>query len=142
MMYFKELAYTTVGVGKFKIWSWGCSPKTNFFLSREPQFFLLKPSTDWLRCTNFIDSNLLYLKSTLSMSRWHISKVSLYSGPPMWLSGQEFTWQCRRVRFYPWFRKFPWRRKWQPIPVFLPGKSYGQRGLMGYHLRGLKKSRT
>ena len=28
--------------------------------------------------------------------------------------------------------KIPWRRKWQPIPVFLPGKSHGQRSLVGY----------
>ena len=28
--------------------------------------------------------------------------------------------------------KIPWRRKWQPTPVFLPGKSYGQRSLAGY----------
>ena len=28
--------------------------------------------------------------------------------------------------------KIPWRRKWQPTPVFLPGKSHGQRGLVGY----------
>ena len=26
----------------------------------------------------------------------------------------------------------PWRREWQPIPVFLPEKSYGQRSLVGY----------
>ena len=31
-----------------------------------------------------------------------------------------------------WVRKIPWRRKWQPTPVFLPGKSHGQRSLMGY----------
>ena len=30
--------------------------------------------------------------------------------------------------------KIPWRRKWQPPPVFLPGKSYGQRSLAGYGL--------
>ena len=29
-------------------------------------------------------------------------------------------------------RKIPWRRKWQPTPVFLPGKSHGQRSLAGY----------
>ena len=28
---------------------------------------------------------------------------------------------------YPWVEKIPWRRKWQPPPVFLPGKSYRQR---------------
>ena len=29
-------------------------------------------------------------------------------------------------------RKIPWRREWLPIPVFLPGKSHGQRSLAGY----------
>ena len=32
----------------------------------------------------------------------------------------------------PWVRKIPWRRKWQCTPVFLPGKSHGQRSLVGY----------
>ena len=30
-------------------------------------------------------------------------------------------------RFYPWVRKIPWRRAWQPTPAFLPGESHGQR---------------
>ena len=34
----------------------------------------------------------------------------------------------------------PWRRKWQPTPVFLPGKSQGQRGLVGYSPWGHKES--
>ena len=33
--------------------------------------------------------------------------------------------------FNPWIWKMPWRRKWQPTPVFLPGKSHGQRRLAG-----------
>jgi len=33
--------------------------------------------------------------------------------------------QCRRPQFNSWVRKFPWRREWQPIPVFLPGESPG-----------------
>ena len=36
----------------------------------------------------------------------------------------------------------PWRRKWQPTPVFLPGKSHGQRSLAGYSSRGHKESDT
>ena len=32
----------------------------------------------------------------------------------------------------PWVGKIPWRRTWQPTPVFLPGKSHGQRSLMSY----------
>ena len=30
--------------------------------------------------------------------------------------------------------RFPWRRAWQPTPVFLPGESHGQRSLVGYNL--------
>ena len=37
--------------------------------------------------------------------------------------------------------KIPWRRKWQPTPVFLPGKFHGQRSLVGYSPWG-RKSQT
>ena len=40
--------------------------------------------------------------------------------------------QCERPGFNPWVRKIPWRREWQPTPVFLPGESHGQRSLVGY----------
>ena len=40
--------------------------------------------------------------------------------------------QCRRHRFYPWIGKIPWRREWQPTPVFLPGKPHGQSSQAGY----------
>jgi len=48
--------------------------------------------------------------------------------------GKQPVCQCRRHkthRFDPWVRKIPWRRKWEPIPVFLPGESQVQRSLMG-----------
>ena len=45
-------------------------------------------------------------------------------------------------RFNPWARKIPWRRKWQPTPVFLPGKSHGWRSLAGYSPWGCKESDT
>ena len=41
---------------------------------------------------------------------------------------------------YPLVRKISWWRKWQPTPVFLPGKSHGQRSLAGYSPRGRKES--
>ena len=37
-----------------------------------------------------------------------------------------------RPGFNPWVRKIPWKRKWQPTPVFSPVKSLGQRSLAGY----------
>ena len=36
--------------------------------------------------------------------------------------------------------RFPWRRAWQPTPVFLPRESYGQRSLAGHGPRGRKES--
>ena len=40
----------------------------------------------------------------------------------------------------PWVGKIPWRWEWQPTSVFLPGKSHGQRSLVGYSPRGRKGS--
>ena len=38
--------------------------------------------------------------------------------------------------------KIPWRRKWQPTPVFWPGKPHEWRSLVGYSLWGCKESNT
>ena len=40
---------------------------------------------------------------------------------------------CKRQKLNSWARKIPWSRKWQPTPVFLPGKFHGQRSLAGYN---------
>ena len=51
------------------------------------------------------------------------------------MSGKEPACQCQRWKrweFDPWVRKIPWRRKWQPTLVLLPGESHGQRSLAGY----------
>ena len=66
-----------------------------------------------------------WLSSMLSrLSSWHSGRGSLY--------------QCRRhkrCRFHPWAGKNPWSRKWQPTPVFLPGKFHGWRSLANYSPR-------
>ena len=54
---------------------------------------------------------------------------------PRWCSGKEPICQCRRCKrigLDPCAGKIPWRRKWEPIPIFLPGQSHGQRSLEGY----------
>ena len=61
----------------------------------------------------------------------------------IWRMGREHTCQCRRLRrlgFNSWVRKIPWRRAWQPTPVFLPGEFHGQRSLAGYDPWGRKES--
>ena len=60
-------------------------------------------------------------------------------------AGKEPACQCRRHRrhgFDPWVGKIPWSRKWQPAPVFLPGKSHGQRSQAGYSPWGCRESDT
>ena len=60
-------------------------------------------------------------------------------------AGKEPTSQFRRLkrcRLNPWVRKRPWRRKWQPTPVFLLGKSHEQWSLAGYSPRGLRELDT
>ena len=66
-------------------------------------------------------------------------------GLPGGASGKEPNCQCRRHKrrgFDPWVRKIPWRRKWQPTPVFLTGKSHGQRSLAGYSPQDCKELDT
>ena len=48
----------------------------------------------------------------------------------------------RDSEFNPWVEKIPWSRKWQSIPVFLPGKFHGQRNLVCYSPWGRKESDT
>ena len=68
-----------------------------------------------------------------SVSLKHLVTVSAVF--PGGASGKESACQCRRCkrcRFDPWVGKMPCSRKWQVTAVFLPGKSHGQRSLVGY----------
>ena len=61
---------------------------------------------------------------------------------PGWLTGKEPTCQCKTrngCEFNPCVRKIPWRMKWQPTPLFLPGEAHGQRSLVSYSLWGCKR---
>ena len=89
-------------------------------------FFFSKTNSFLLKCGWF---TMLYLFQEL----------------PRWLSGKESACQCRRCkrcRFDPWVRKIPWRRKWQPTLVFLPGKCHGQRSMVSCSLWGGKELDT
>ena len=90
--------------------------------------------------------SIIYLKCYVLSMVYHIWTFSLFlKGFPSWLSGKEFICQCRRCRrhkFYSRVRKIPWKRKWQPTLLFLPGKFRGQRSLAGYSPWGWKKVRN
>ena len=60
-------------------------------------------------------------------------------GFPCGTSGKEPTCQYRRHKrqgFDPWVGKVPWRRAWQPTPIFLPGESHRQKSLESYSPKG------
>ena len=59
-------------------------------------------------------------------------------GFPGGSDGQRFCQQCKRPEFDPWVGRIPWRREWQPTPVFLPGEFHGHRSLVGYSPWGHK----
>ena len=102
---------------------------------------------------NLVDNSHILYRDHLVSCLWKVSSIKarillwFYTyvtrlGLPRWLSGKESTCQCRRCGFNPWVGKTPLRRKWQSIPVFLPGKSHGQSSLVGYSPWGHKESDT
>ena len=73
---------------------------------------------------------------------WHLPWESCFCLPPVMELSKEYSssdgkefyhLQCRRPWFDSWIGKIPWRREWQPTPVFLPGEFHGQRSLASYH---------
>ena len=57
---------------------------------------------------------------------------------PRWRRGK--VQEMQETRFNLWVRKIPWRRKWQAIPVFLPGKFHGQWSVVDYSPWSRKQS--
>ena len=95
-------------------------------------FFLHRHRNTWVFTLVMAYSHLLVL--------WVLKNI-------LWPSFIRASWlriclQCKRSGFVSWVRKIPWRRKWQSSPVFLPGKSHGQRSLAGYSPWRLKESDT
>ena len=103
-------------------------------------FRLELSGTSHLRPENLLNSelgkHLCWRWWTSQLQRNSISYMALQS--PWWLHGEEFTCQCRRCRFNPWFRKIPWRRKWQPTPVSCLGNPM-DRGAWGATVHGVTK---
>ena len=90
----------------------------------------------------------LWVKTALPLvfqSRWIFLPPSLplflssFSFPCLTVLGEIWQKWVELLSTHPWFCACSWGRKWQPTPVFLPGKSHGQRSLAGYSPRGCKR---
>ena len=91
---------------------------------------------------------LLRVFSSTTIWKHQFSVLSLLYGPT--LTSVHEDWQnhsltmvvSKVLGFNLWVVKIPWRRKWQPTPVYLPGKSHGKRSLAGYSSWDLKELDT
>ena len=99
-------------------------------------FYFCKNTSDTSAILQFSSLTLQYCSLTFNERHQCFSHCRVY-----WDHLEGFL-QCGRSRFNPWVRKIPWRRAGQPIPVFLPGESHGQRSLAGYSPCGHKELDT
>ena len=98
----------------------------------------------WLdSITDVMDMNLSRLWDlVMDRDTWHAAVCGVTKSRTClrnnlwWLRRQSVSLQCGRRGFHPWVGKIPWRRKWQPTPVLLPGKSPGWGSLVGYSPMG------
>ena len=105
-------------------------------LSHQGSCVTSHPKTKWLK----IQKKSLSVMPGILLN--HKKGWFLKEDFPSGSDGRSICLQWRRPRFNLWVRKIPWRRKWQPTPVLLPGKSHGWRGLVGYSPWGHKELDT
>ena len=108
------------------------------YLWSSPHFW-----SEWINCPGLVPEwGVSSVTACVLQTNEVLGSCVASCGLPWQLSGKEPVWQCRRCRrrgFHPWVGKIPWRRKWQSTPIFLPGKSHGQRNLVGSSPWDLKR---
>ena len=118
---------------------WVCAQEWDCWIIRQLYFQFLEEFPycfpQWLPQFAFpstVQEGSLFSTSSLASICRYFNANHSEQGLPRWLNGKESTCKSRRCRFDPWVGKISQRRKWQHIPVFLPGKSHGQRSLADY----------
>ena len=100
---------------------------------------------------SIVDAELHQLTVYDRLVMFVVNKAEIIFVPTKFIV-QAVTLVAQRLKHLPplqetWVRslgvgKIPWRRKWQPTPVLLPGESHGWRSLVGYSPQGRKESDT
>ena len=127
-------------------WYWHCLPKlvnwTSSFAdfpihSCQISFCVIKQNRNVSQTCACINKKIINVQTPNQFSNKiivELYRVSLVVQMAKNLPAMQETWVQSLVG------KIPWRRKWQPTPVFLPRKSHGQRSLVGYSPQGHKES--
>ena len=108
----------------------GCSPEFPPPVSLSPQWAATAPRL--CRGPTNTSRNIV-IRLMLTKGNWLGTEFSQPS--PGGASGEDSSCRCRSCKRHgsdPWLRQIPWRKAWQPTPVFLPGRSHCQRRLAGY----------
>ena len=70
-----------------------------------------------------------------------VTHIQVSGGFPDSSGSKESAYNAGKPGFNPWVRKIPWRREWQPTPIFLPGEFHG-RGIWRATVHGLGAKRV
>ena len=128
---------------------WGLTPgcpcpqdtATAFRPGGVPSLVFLPPAWDTGRALAQPLGAPVRISSASPRPRARLCREFVFPVPGGFLVAQRVK-QCGRPGFSSWVRKILWRRAWQPTPGFLPGKSHGQRSLVGYNPWGQKELDT
>ena len=114
------------------IWGWMCVKESNNLLTLEHNIGELREKFNFFLIEVQFITVVMVLGIQQSDSLWvfyiyvYIYKyIYIYKTSRVAQMVKSICLQCGRPGFNPWVRKIPWRGKWQPIPVLLPGKSHG-----------------
>ena len=122
----------------FNPWVWKISQRRAW----QPTLEFLPGEPPWTEEPGWLWSmGLQRVRHDLATKHQHGSVPGL----PRWLVVKNLPLnigRCKRLGFDSWVTKSPWRRKWQPTPVFLPGECHGQRSLAGCSPYGCPESGT
>ena len=101
---------------------------------------IVKDREAWRAAVNRVTKSRTWLSDWTTTTYTHV--YTHICGLPWWLSGKESDCSAGGVSLIPGSGRTPGEKKWQPTPVFLPGKSHGQRSHVGYSPWDHKESDT
>ena len=116
-------------------WAWKGGQSTKLTPERKAWGLPFFPGLKSISIYAYIQThiNLFWLELCVSVYVYRL---------PRWLSYKGIIVYAGELGLIPGPGRFPWKRKWQPIPVFLLRESHGQRTLAGYSPWGRKESDT